>query len=181
MTSKNAVLGSLKPGIRAVCFDWGGTLMSEVGPQDRAMCFWPEVQRLDGALECLQALQPHFTLCIATNATISHHHHIERALQRGGIAHFFHHIFCHMDLGVKKDHPAFWDAVAHRLELAPAQIAMVGDSLAFDAIAPRRFGVQAFWLNPAAHAASMAADLPADVPQVASLGAFATRLLSVAP
>ena len=32
------------PHIRAVCFDWGGTLMSEAGPEDIPMCDWPEVR-----------------------------------------------------------------------------------------------------------------------------------------
>jgi phosphoglycolate phosphatase-like HAD superfamily hydrolase len=75
--------------ILTVCFDWGGTLMSEIGPQDRPMCAWPEVHVLDGVVACLDQLAPSHALCIATNASISHQKDIQAALDRGGIGHYF--------------------------------------------------------------------------------------------
>jgi FMN phosphatase YigB (HAD superfamily) len=162
--------------IRSICFDWGGTLMSELGPQDRAMCFWPEVQVLEGVLDCIHALHPKFTLCIASNATISGHREIQRALDRGGIGKYFTHIFCHMDLGMKKDQPAFWEAVARTLGHPLSQVAMVGDSMQYDAIAPRRFGIRAYWLNRdgQSHRGHES------VPQVASLDQFAAAVANAA-
>ncbi len=132
--------------IRAVCFDWGGTLMSEVGPQDTSMANWPTVEVLPGARECLARLHGSATLCIATNAVISHHSDIRRALDRGEIGHYFDTIFCFMDLGFKKNQSQFWAEVQRALGVPLAEVAMVGDSLEHDAEAPRSFGVQSVWL-----------------------------------
>ena len=54
------------PVVRAICFDWGGTLMSEDGPQDIPMCDWQYVDRIPGALEAVSALYNAYPLCIAT-------------------------------------------------------------------------------------------------------------------
>jgi FMN phosphatase YigB (HAD superfamily) len=138
----------LSAPIRAVCFDWGGTLMSEVGPQDTSMANWPLVEVLPGVRDCLSALHGHYDLCVATNASISHRNDIQRALERGGLAHFFREIFCFMDLGYKKNQREFWQTVQSELGVSTREVAMVGDSLEYDAIAPRSFGVQSVWLNP---------------------------------
>lgn len=133
--------------IRAICFDWGGTLMSEVGPQDMPMALWPEVEVFEGAAETLAALHRNYTLCIATNATMSHRPMVERALARGGLLHYFSHVFTYADLGVRKESPAFWQAVTSRLGLEPLQLAMVGDTLEPDVFAPMAFGAFAVWFN----------------------------------
>lgn len=162
--------------IRSICFDWGGTLMSEVGPQDRAMCFWPSVELLEGVVECLDALHPRFTLCIATNAKISGRQEIQMALDRGGIGKYFTHIFCPMELGTRKDQGEYWEAVERALGHPLNQVAMVGDSLHYDAIAPRGFGVQAYWLHREGQ------DSPSNVPvpQVASLHQFVVAVTRAA-
>lgn len=138
----------LSAPIRAVCFDWGGTLMSEIGPQDTSMSNWPTVEVLEGAISAVQELHKKYILCIATNASISHYHDIQRALQRGGLARYFDHIFCYMDLGFKKTQIEFWQKVSSTLNVPFHEIAMVGDSLENDAQAPHSFGVQAVWLSP---------------------------------
>ena len=84
-------------------------------------------------------------LCIATNASVSNTGLIERALARVGLAEFFSHIFCFSDLGCRKDDPAFWAAVSTRLGVPLTSVAMVGDSLEQDVLAPARFGVQSVW------------------------------------
>ena len=94
------------------------------------------------------------------------------ALDRGGIGKHFSHIFCHMDLGTKKDQPEFWDAVARTLGHSLDQVAMVGDSLQYDAIGPRSFGVQAYWLNRD----GQPTEGQEFVPQVASLQQFAAAV-----
>lgn len=123
--------------LRAVCLDWGGTLMYETcGPPDVPMALWPQVR---------------VPLAIATNASVSRRDMIERALARAGLARYFDGgaIFCATDLGCRKDEPAFWQAVQRGLRVPLAQVAMVGDSLVQDVLAPRRWGVQAVWLRPA--------------------------------
>ena len=58
---------ALPAPIRAVCFDWGGTLMVDDGPDDLPMYEWPSVTAVPGARECLAALHGRVPLCIATN------------------------------------------------------------------------------------------------------------------
>ena len=128
-------------------FDWGDTLMFEDGPQDRPMADWPEVRVLDGAVEVLTGLAQRWPLALATNATISDHASIRRALARVGLDALVRAIFCHRDLGLKKADPRFWDAVTARLAVPPAQLLMVGDDLENDVLAPRRAGLTSIWLN----------------------------------
>lgn len=159
------------PPIRAVCFDWGGTLMSEAGPGDLPMGAWPEVRAVAGARDALAMLHGHVPLCIATNASVSDPAQIERALARVGLAQFFSHLFCYTELGCRKDEPAFWHAVSQRLELPATSLAMVGDSLEQDVRGPARFGVQSVWFSATAPHADR------DVPRVAQLPEFARLVL----
>ena len=165
----------LAPPIQAVCFDWGGTLMPDDGPSDLPMVDWPRLSVVDGALACLQALHGRLPLAIATNAAVSRRPQIEAALACVGLRGFFSQAFCYTELGCRKSEPAFWQAVQRTLGVPALQgIAMVGDSFEQDAAAPRRFGVQGVWFNPAG------APLPAGataVPQVRTLGAFAAAVL----
>lgn len=162
-------LPTLRFPIRAVCFDWGGTLMSEAGPDDVPMALWPHVAVIPGAKECLATLDGSLPLCIATNAADSGRPMIERALDRVGLLHHFSHVFCFTDLGFKKIQPEFWHAVQERLGLPPHEIAMVGDSLEYDVLVPQRCGLQSVWFN--ARGEHDAPPIP--VPTVTSLEQFA--------
>ena len=133
--------------VRAVCFDWGGTLMSEAGPEDRPMALWPDVHCIDGAAEALAALHGRYPLCIATNASVSRREMIEKALARAGLLRYMADIFCFTELGLRKESPAFWRVVTETLKVAPNELAMIGDWLEPDVLSPRRFGVQAVWFN----------------------------------
>jgi aminoglycoside 6'-N-acetyltransferase I len=150
--------------------------MSEVGPQDTSMANWPAVVVLPGARECVSELYGKATLCIATNAIISHERDIRRALDRGNLGQFFDRIFCFMDLGFKKSQPEFWHAVEQALRIPLRQIAMVGDSLEQDAQAPKSFGVQSVWLAP--NEFSDAAE--PDVLRVTRLEEFAQMVVNAA-
>ncbi|MBN8753041.1 MULTISPECIES: HAD family hydrolase [Variovorax] len=160
--------------IRAVCFDWGGTLMSEEGPPDISMGLWPTVHAISGAAECLARLANRVPLAIATNASVSRRPMIELALQRVGFATYFSEIFCFTDLGYRKSQPEFWHAVGSGLGLQPQQIAMIGDSFEQDAFYPRRFGIQGVWFNPAG---AQAPSPHSGIPQVADLSVFASWVL----
>lgn len=134
--------------LQAICFDWGGTLMSEDGPQDRPMALWPRIQVTPGAAEALAALAQRWPLYIATNASVSTRPLVAQALQRAGLLQHLQQIFCFTDIGARKDQAAFWQAVAAGTGVSPAATAMVGDSLEQDVLAPRRFGVHTVWFNP---------------------------------
>jgi aminoglycoside 6'-N-acetyltransferase I len=155
--------------IRAICFDWGNTLMSEDGPTDVPMGAWPRVERVPGALETVARLASRYPLAIATNATVSRRPMIEGALERVDLRRYFAHVFCFTEMCVRKETDAFWFAVAERLGVAPGEIAMVGDTLEPDVLAPRRVGVRAVWFHPQASAR----DIDAYAPVVTQLPAFA--------
>ena len=135
--------------IRAVCFDWGGTLMSELfGAADLPMAKWREVAVIDGIEDCLKALHGQYPLCVATNASVSNATMIKQALARVGLDRYFEHYFCAADLYCYKDQPQFWKTVTQTLNLPAPEILMVGDSLMQDVLAPKRFGIQTVWYNP---------------------------------
>jgi len=136
------------PGLRFVCLDWGGTLMSEDGPVDIAMAHWPQVVATDGAQAMMEELARRYTLCIATNASVSRRADIELALKRAGLLRHVSDIFCYTEIGARKDSARFWQVVCAALDARPAELAMLGDSLEQDVLAPRRHGVRSIWFNP---------------------------------
>lgn len=132
---------------RFVLFDWGDTLMSEDGPTDVTMADWRTVQAIHGAAEVLRRLHLNHTLAVCTNATVSRRPDIERALKRVGLGRYITAIFCHTELGHRKEEPAFWHAVLTRLGAQPAEAVMVGDTLEPDVLAPLRNGIPSVWFN----------------------------------
>lgn len=167
----------------ALCFDWGGTLMAERGgPDELPMAQWPQVWRIDGALELLARLHAQGErLCIATNASVSQRADVQQALQRAGLLRFVSDIFCYADIGHRKSDPAFWRVVQQRLGLPDlSRVAMVGDSLDQDVLGPLRCGVgAAVWFNAGGRQL-----LPAGLPPVAMapcLAAVADLLYAAAP
>ena len=152
-----------------ICLDWGGTLMSEAGPTNLPMALWPQVQRMEGALELLARLSAeNERLCIATNASVSRKPQIQKALERVGLLRFIDHIFCYTDVGYRKNEAGFWQAVRQHYQLPDLRgVAMLGDSLEQDVLAPLQHGVGlAVWFNPLGAPASVAG---APVPQVRHL------------
>lgn len=155
--------------IQAVCFDWGGTLMSEQGVHDRPMALWETVEEIAGAAKALALLAGKLPLVIATNATISKRPMIELALSRVGFKDYFSEIFCYTELGYRKDQREFWQAVQTSLGVPLEGIAMVGDSYEQDALFPRSFGVQGVWFNEC----GLVKRESIDVPVVEQLSDFA--------
>ncbi len=122
--------------------------MADDGPADLPMALWPEVRAIEGAREMLEALAPRYRIAIATNASVSDGPLVRRALERVALAEHVSAIFCSNEIGARKESLAFWEAVGSALNVAPGEIAMLGDSLENDVLAPRRFGVPAAWFNP---------------------------------
>lgn len=171
-----AAAGSPLTGIRAACFDWGGTLMAESGPMMVKMTDWPEVVAVPGAAEALARLHGRVPIAVATNAADSGPDDIRRALARVGLDGYIGHIFCARTLGVRKDDPDFWAAVSRTLGVPVGAIAMVGDSYRQDALGPRRAGVHGVWFAPDG-APPPAGD---GVPSVRALATFAEWVLAAA-
>lgn len=138
------------PGaVRAICLDWGDTLMADEGPAGVPMADWPEVRVLPQVADVLAALAPRYPLYVASNAADSTQADIERALSRGGLRHFFSGVFCQRSLGWHKTQPEFWAAICAQLGRLPGEVLMVGDGLEQDVRAPLGAGLQALWLRPA--------------------------------
>jgi FMN phosphatase YigB (HAD superfamily) len=138
---------TVKAKLRFVLFDWGDTLMSEVGPVDIPMADWEQVRVIGGASEVLSLLSPKYRIAIATNATVSKKLDVARALERAGLKRFVDKIFCSTELGHKKSEPEFWDAVLAQLGAQKDELIMIGDSLEQDVLGPMRAGIRAIWFN----------------------------------
>jgi putative hydrolase of the HAD superfamily len=121
--------------------------MSEAGPQHYPMADWPEVRAMDDAGCVVETLVQRYTLAVCTNASVSRRADIERALDRVGLASYFREIFCHTELGSRKEDARFWSAVLERLGAKPDETVMIGDSLGPDVLAPLRSGIAAVWFN----------------------------------
>ncbi|HET7728500.1 MAG TPA: HAD family hydrolase [Usitatibacter sp.] len=145
---------------RWVLFDWGGTLMSEDGPLDLPMALWPEVHAVEGAHEALATLAARYRIGVATNASVSPRNMIEVALGRVGLRDWVQEVFCYADIGARKDEDAFWRAVLERTGAEPADVVMIGDSLAADVLAPRQFGIASIWFNEGGRQAPDARGVP---------------------
>jgi putative hydrolase of the HAD superfamily len=133
--------------LRSICFDWGGTLMAETGPQDLPMAVWPQISVTPGAAATLAALAARWPLHIATNASVSSREQIGEALKRAGLLQHFQQIFCYADIGARKDSPAFWQAVERATGVPSNHMAMVGDSLEQDVRGPALCGLHTVWFN----------------------------------
>lgn len=154
---------------RWTLFDWGGTLMSEEGPLDLPMALWPEVAAIDGAHETLATLSRRYRVGVATNASVSKRNMIEVALGRVGLRDYISDVFCYTEIGARKDSDEFWRATLERIGAEPEDIAMVGDSLEGDVLAPRNFGIFSIWFNPSGAAASAAVPTIARLPEAIPL------------
>jgi FMN phosphatase YigB (HAD superfamily) len=121
--------------------------MSEEGPVEVPMAYWPEVKAIAGAGTTLAKLALRYRLHIATNAVVSKREDIQLALERASLWQYISEIFCYTELGMRKDNPEFWAAVLSRLGVDASDVAMVGDSLEQDVIAPRAAGIFAVWFN----------------------------------
>jgi RimJ/RimL family protein N-acetyltransferase len=111
------------------------------------MAMWPQVQIIEGAKEALESLYEKYPLCIATNASVSSKAMIERALERVDLLRYFSQVFCFTEIGYKKSDVQFWTVVSNQLNIPLNQIAMVGDSIEQDVLAPQSFGLYSVWFN----------------------------------
>ncbi len=134
--------------IRAVLFDWGGTLMREL-PFAGPMKDWPRVEALPHAAATLARLHARGSrLALASNAEDSGAADIRAALARAGLAAFIERVFCARELGARKPEPAFFAACLDGLGLAADQVVMVGDGWETDVLGAVRAGLHAVWLSP---------------------------------
>ena len=141
------------------------------------MALWPEVRAIEGAREALQSLAKDYRIGVATNATVSRRPMIERALSRVGLMEHVTDVFCFTELGVRKDTPDFWSHVLATLRMDVSQVAMVGDTLEQDVIAPLRNGIFSIWFDEGGRRSAV----PSGFPTVTSLAQIAPLLRATEP
>ena len=129
-------------------FDWGDTLMVDLPNQIGPMCDWPEVKAVQGAKACLQRLSLQAECHLATNAQESTEAQIRLALQRAGLSEYISQIFCRENLGVDKNAADYYSKIVNLLDVSPAQVTMLGDSLERDVNQALKAGIRAVWFNP---------------------------------
>lgn len=132
--------------IEVYLFDWGDTLMVDLPGNAGKMCDWDTVKAVEGARAALQHLSRRADIYVASAAAQSAPADIEKALARVGLDGFVKGCFCPANLGVAKGEPGFLPSIIERLGVRPAEIAMVGDSLAKDIEPAARAGIQPIWL-----------------------------------
>jgi putative hydrolase of the HAD superfamily len=84
------------------------------------------IEILEGVEQVLQALQKHYRLVVATKGDLLDQ---ERKLRKSGLGHYFHHIEIMSD---KKE--ADYQKLIKRLDIAPEEFLMIGNSLKSDVL-----------------------------------------------
>lgn len=149
MTSSPGLRKRASGAVRAVIFDWGNTLMRNLG-YSGPMCDWPRVELLPGTRDALTDLSKDFRLFAASNAGDSNAELMGRALARVGIRDRFERIWTARELGWKKPDPRFFEAAVRETGLLPAACAAVGDDYARDIVPAAAAGLRAVWLREGA-------------------------------
>lgn len=101
---------------------------------------------VEGALEVIQALAPHFELFITSNG-ISDTQHIR--LKYTGLSPYFKQVFVSEDTGYQKPMKPFFDYVfSHIANFDASKALIIGDSFNADIIGGHSAGIDTCWLNP---------------------------------
>jgi len=133
--------------INVYLFDWGDTLMVDFSGETGKMCDWKKVEAVAGAKETLQALSIHSKIYVATGAADSTELEIQRAFERVGLSQFISGYFCKANVGFSKGHPEFLNAILGKLNISPANVAMIGDNFEKDIKPAIAIGIQPFWFT----------------------------------
>ncbi|MCG9639911.1 HAD family hydrolase [Vibrio sp. Isolate34] len=132
---------------KTVLFDWGNTLMIDFPDAQGKMCDWETVQEVSGAQALLAELSKHHNIYIATNAADSSKTDIIRAFERVGLSQYIDGYFCKASIGLSKYDSGFYPAIIAKLDIAPQDVTMIGDTLEKDIYPALEGGLQVVWLN----------------------------------
>ena len=128
--------------------------LAEHGIDDRAFAerladtFRQERRKLhivyDDVEPTLQWLQARYPLALITNGASD----LQRfKLARSGLEPHFEHVLVAGEVGVRKPDPQIYHAALDRLQVAPHETAMVGNSLRSDVGGAQGVGIKGIWLN----------------------------------
>lgn len=133
--------------VKAILFDWGGTLMDSMpmylGPERG----WTEVRPVDGAAEQVLRLSKTWKTALASNAGEGEEADIRASLDSVGIGRVFHSIITYRMAGRPKPWPQFWEYALRQLQVRPENAVMVGDDYMADVWGAVDVGMYGIWLN----------------------------------
>jgi len=133
--------------IKVIFFDWGDTVMRDFPQFSGPMCDWPKVEYIPGVEKVLQSLHGQHVLVIATNAYDSGTEQMRKALRKVGAEKYFNHFFSSKDLNVEKPDKRFFIELITRLNVAPEECLVVGNSYEKDVIPASQAGLKAVFFN----------------------------------
>ncbi len=136
--------------VRALIFDWGGTIMTDHG-ESGPMYLWKEVG-LEPGVERSVVRVPGMVTCIATNAGISGTAEMILALKRVGADTWFSHFFSSKDLGYAKPDPRFFSRICDETGLKPEECIMIGNDYDKDICGAKLAGMRTVFYRHAGSA-----------------------------
>lgn len=131
-----------------VLFDWGDTVMRDDPSMTAPMVEWEKVEVIDGIADVLATLHASGRqIILATSAEISDEEQIRGALARGGLNHYFSHIYCFKNTKLQKGE-AFYLHILNDLNIPASDALMVGDHFEKDVQIPNSLRIFAVWFDP---------------------------------
>jgi putative hydrolase of the HAD superfamily len=119
--------------MKAVCFDWGDTVMEELPGEIGPMAKWSRVEATPGVVDLVAKLRNQMVCCIASNANESTCQMVEAALARVGLKGAFKRIYTSHDLHLQKPQLEYFQAIGSDLGIDASDCLMVGNSYEVDA------------------------------------------------
>lgn len=133
-----------------ILLDWGNTLMADLPGQKGPMAQWPEVFLMPDVARTLPLLAEGRTLAVASGAQDSDVDAVRKALERGGIDHYFQHILLASEIGFPKALPEFYTQALFRLGVQPAHAMMIGDKYETDIMPAKAAGLRTILVTTSA-------------------------------
>jgi putative hydrolase of the HAD superfamily len=99
---------------------------------------------VQGARVLLSVLHPRVRIGIVSNNLLDEQ---REKVRRCGFEPFVDALIVSEEVGVSKPHPAIFGHALHRLECAPGDAVMIGDSWTADVEGARAAGIRAIWFN----------------------------------
>jgi YjjG family noncanonical pyrimidine nucleotidase len=98
-----------------------------------------------GALAVLERLRSHARIGVVSNNLLSEQ---REKMQQCGLEPYVDALVVSEEAGISKPDPAIFDIALARLEAAPHEAVMIGDSWTADVEGARAAGIHAIWFNP---------------------------------
>lgn len=121
--------------------------MEDLPGQHGPMYLWPEVELVEGVIDCLDSLSKVATCHVATNAKDSTAIEIRKAFARVELSQYIEEIFCANSIGHKKPSSEYFEFIQNRLGAPKSKMVIVGDSLENDVYGALKQGFNAIWFN----------------------------------